>query len=143
MARIAARAAAVQMVYESMMGGEGGEETLHGLIGLEPEAVDQAFIDEILAGVQEKQDDLDAKIGQNLKDWSLDRISRVSLAVLRVAVYELDYMGDLPAAVVVNEAVTLAKRFDTPQAGKFVNGVLSSVLRMDGQEAETAPDEAQ
>ena len=129
MARIAARAAAVQMVYENMLGGDGGEETLHGLIGLEPDEADQSYIDELLKGVEEHQFELDEIIEKHLVNWALERISRVSLAVLRVAVYEMKFMGDLPDGVIVNEAVELAKRFDEPQAGRFVNGLLSSVLQ--------------
>lgn len=128
MARKSARAAAVQMVFENMLGGDGGEETLRGLIEFAPEGDDQAFIDGILAGVEAHGDELDQAIEKNLKGWTLDRISRVDQAVLRVAIYEMRYAHETPDAVVINEAVALAQRFDTPQAGKFVNGVLSAVL---------------
>lgn len=128
MARKAARAAAVQMVFENMLGGDGGEETLRELIEFEPEEDDRPYLDGILNGVAENAPAIDAMIEKCLKGWTLDRISKVDQAVLRVAIYELDYARETPDAVVINEAVTLAQRFDTPQAGKFVNGVLSSVL---------------
>lgn len=128
MARKAARAAAVQMVFENMLGGDGGEETLRELIEFEPEEDDRPYLDGILNGVAENAPAIDALIEKCLKGWTLDRISKVDQAVLRVAIYELDYARETPDAVVINEAVTLAQRFDTPQAGKFVNGVLSSVL---------------
>lgn len=128
MSRKSARAAAVQMVFENMLGGDGGEETLRGLIEFTPEEDDQAYLDALLAGVEKHADQLDETIEKCLKGWSLDRIARVDRAVLRVAVYELCYARETPDAVVINEAVALAQRFDVPQAGKFVNGVLSSVL---------------
>lgn len=137
MARKSARAAAVQMVFEQMLGGDGGEETLRGLIEFTPEEDDQAYIDAILAGVEKNAFELDEMIEKCLKGWALDRIARVDRAVLRVAVYELCFDRTLPDAVVINEAVTLAQRFDAPAAGKFVNGVLSSILSLrDAQGAD-------
>lgn len=137
MARKSARAAAVQMVFEQMLGGDGGEETLRGLIEFTPEEDDQAYIDGILSGVEDHAFELDETIEKCLKGWALDRIARVDRAVLRVAVYELCYDRQQPDAVVINEAVTLAQRFDAPTAGKFVNGVLSAVLALrDGNEEQ-------
>ena len=134
MARKSARAAAVQMVYENMLGGEGGEETLRGLIEFTPEEDDQAYIDSLLSGVSAHAEELDAAIEKCLKGWTLDRIAKVDRAVLRVAAYEMRYTKETPAAVVINEAVALAQRFDSPTAAKFVNGVLSSLLTAFGEE---------
>ena len=128
MARKTARAAAVQMEYENILGGDGGEDTLRGLIEFTPEEDDQAYIDGILSGVQAHAAELDALIEKCLKVWALDRLAKVDLAILRVAAYELAYTQDTPDAVVIDEAVTLAKRFDCPQAGKFINGVLAAAL---------------
>ena len=138
MARKAARAAAVQMVFENMLGGDGGEETLRELIEFEPEEDDRPYLDGVLNGVAENAPEIDALIEKCLKGWTLDRISKVDQAVLRVAIYELLYARETPDAVVINEAVTLAQRFDTPQAGKFVNGVLSSVLEERAARGEEA-----
>ena len=130
-----ARTAALQMVFENMLGGDGGEETLRGLIEFTPEEDDQEYIDDILAGVEKHIFELDEMIEKCLKGWTLDRIARVDRAVLQVAAYELCYQRATPDAVVINEAVTLAQRFDAPTAGKFVNGVLSAVLALrDGKE---------
>ncbi len=128
MARKSARAAAVQMVYEQMLGGEGGEETLRGLIEFAPEEDDQKYIDSLLEGVSAHAEELDAQIEKCLKGWTLDRIAKVDRAVLRVAAYELCHDRQTPDAVVINEAVALAQRFDSPTAAKFVNGVLSTLL---------------
>ena len=137
MSRKSARAAAVQMVYEQMLGGEGGEETLRGLIEFTPEEGDQAYIDSLLAGVEANAGELDSQIEKCLKGWTLDRIAKVDRAVLRVAAYELCRDRQTPDAVVINEAVALAQRFDSPTAAKFVNGVLSTLLAARDQ-GETA-----
>lgn len=129
MARRLARTAALQMVYENMLGGDGGEETLNGLIEFTPEDEDMAYISQTLKGIEEHGVALDETIAKYLKDWSLERISRVNHAALRLAVYEMTYCSDVPRNVVISEAVALAQKFDSPEGGKFVNGVLSSVLR--------------
>ena len=136
MARKAARAAAVQLVYENMLGGDGGEETLRGLIEFTPEEDDQTYIDTILAGVEEHALQLDEAIERCLKGWTLERIAKVDRAVLRVAAYELCFARETPDAVVINEAVALAQKFDSPTAGKFVNGVLSTLLAQRDGEAQ-------
>ena len=128
MSRKSARAAAVQMVFENMLGGDGGEETLTGLIEFAPEDGDRQYIDGILSGVEANAREIDEAVERSLKGWTIDRISKVDLAVLRVAIYEMCYARETPDAVVINEAVALAQRFDSPTAGKFVNGVLSTLL---------------
>lgn len=135
MGRIQARAAAMQMVYESMLGGDGGDETLHNLIAFEAEEGDKEFIDTCLQGISEHEEEIDNRISSLLRDWTIDRIAKVDLAILRVAVYELLWPPegtDAPAAV--NEAVNLAQRFDTPESGKFVNGLLRTLLRQENGE---------
>ena len=134
MARKSARTAAVQMVYEQMLGGDGGDETLRELIEFTPEEDDQAYIDGILAGVEAHAAELDGMIEASLKGWTLDRIAKVDRAVLRVAAWELCFARENPDAVVINEAVALAQRYDSPTAAKFVNGVLSTLLSARNQE---------
>lgn len=73
--------------------------------------------------------EIDAIIEPKLKKWKLNRISKVSLAVLRLAVSELKYEKDVPASVVINEAVELAKSFSGEEDASFVNGVLGAISR--------------
>lgn len=80
-------------------------------------------------GVFDKKDALDDIISKNLKDnWSINRLSKVSLAILRLAIYEIMYLEDIPNVVSVNEAVEIAKSYDIDDAPSFINGVLSSVI---------------
>ncbi len=141
MARRSARAAAVQMVYESMLGGDGGEETLRELIEFTPEGNDQAYIDSIVNGVREKAAELDEIISAHLVGWTLERISRVDLSILRAAIYELTYIKDSPESVICSEAVALANRFSTENSGRFINGVLGAFLRGENKAEAEKPAE--
>ncbi len=77
----------------------------------------------------EKVEELDAVIAKHLsEDWKIDRLSKMSLAILRLAVYEIKFVEDIPDTVSVNEAVELAKVYDTDDAPAFINGVLAGVL---------------
>lgn len=129
MARAEARAAAMQLIYEEMLGGEGGDDTLLGLLGFSPSGDDTEYIESVVHGVADTQDDLDLRIEQYLTNWSIDRLARVDLAILRLAAYEILYREDVPNAVAVNEAVELSHTYSTDTAGSFINGVLGSLVR--------------
>lgn len=144
MARITARAAVMQMIYEHLAGGEGGEETLQmvydelrkdGVPGVdeirptEPGEADRAYISRILDGVLSHVTELDEKISAASVNWSLERIAKVDLTILRLATYEILYEDDVPGSVAINEAVELANRYSEPSSGRFVNGVLGTILR--------------
>ena len=83
----------------------------------------------VLLGMEAKQDEIDAEITRFLKKgWSLSRISRVSLTILRLAFYEIKYLDNIPDGVSANEAVELAKKYTIDESG-FVNGMLGSYIR--------------
>lgn len=128
MARSAAREAAMQLIYEHMMGGS-GDETLGSMIEFVPDKDDAKYIQAATEGVFSTLHVVDHKIAAFLQDWSIERIARVDLAILRLAAYELLYMDDIPAAVTINEAVELSRRFSTEQSGAFINGVLGNLNR--------------
>ena len=89
---------------------------------------DKEYINNIIFGISKKKDEINIVIENKLKKWSLERISKVSLAVLQLAVYEIEYIEEIPFKVSVNEAVSLAKKYGGDEAGAFVNGVLGAVL---------------
>ena len=129
MARGEARAAAMQLIYEEMLGGEGGEYTLAELLGFSPSGDDMEYIESTVHGVADKQDELDGCLEKYLVNWSLERLPRVDLAILRLGAYEILFRQDVPDAVAVNEAVELSHLFSTDEAGGFINGVLGSLVR--------------
>jgi N utilization substance protein B len=82
----------------------------------------------LVEGVEQNQQRLDEVITAHAKGWSLSRMPTIDLTVLRIAGFELLGRPDVPVAVVLNEAVELAKRFSTDDSGRFVNGVLSALV---------------
>lgn len=144
MARTTARAAVMQMIFEHMAGGEGGEETLQmvyealrkeGLPGVdsisenEPSESDRAYITKVLDGVLAHLDELDEAIQAASPRWEISRMPHVDLTILRMAAWEILYEEGIPGPVAINEAVNLANRFSEPTSGRFVNGVLGTILR--------------
>ena len=139
MARSAARAAAMQLVYENLMGGS-GEDTLGALIAFTPEGDDQAFIDATVAGIESHAEELDALIARYSTSRELARIARVDLCILRVALYEMKYSHEVAESIAINEAVELDKGYDEPDVVSFVNGVLGGFMR--GEFGEAIDDAA-
>jgi N utilization substance protein B len=82
----------------------------------------------LVEGVEQHQPRLDAAITEYSKGWTLARMPTIDRTVLRIAGFELLGRSDVPVAVVLNEAVELAKRFSTDDSGRFVNGVLSALV---------------
>ena len=75
----------------------------------------------------EHREEVDKKISDNLKGWTIDRLSKVSLAILRISVAQLLYMDDIPSGVVINEAVELSKHFGDSEDYQFINGALGKI----------------
>ena len=98
---------------------------------------DQDFITKLVEGVLENQGSLDDLIRPLAPDWPLEQIARVDRTILRMGVYELQYDKKVPAKVVINEAVELAKSFGSDNSSKFINGVLGSAYKqINPKEAE-------
>jgi len=83
----------------------------------------------LLRGVESSREPIDALIVEHAKGWALDRMPALDRAILRLAIHELRDRTEVPTAVVIDEAVELAKRFSTDDSGRFVNGVLAAVAR--------------
>lgn len=90
---------------------------------------DKKFINSIYVGVLEKNEEISSIIEKHLKTYSLSRIFKADLAILRLAVYELKYDKSLPPAVVINEAVELSKKYSTDKSYSFINGLLASIQK--------------
>ncbi|HEY1646161.1 MAG TPA: transcription antitermination factor NusB [Candidatus Saccharimonadales bacterium] len=90
---------------------------------------DTDFIKKLVKGVNSKADELDAKLQPVAPEWPIDQISRMDRIVLRMGLYELTYLSDIPTKVVINEAVELAKAFGGDNSSKFINGVLGTIYK--------------
>ena len=132
MDRKIARAHAMKLIYEWEMGGDGGEDTRMNLLGVEPGEREAEFMNRMFEGVVVNEEKLDAGISAHLRGWTLERISKVDLAILRLGAYEL-MLGELPAGIVINEAVELANQYSSDKAGSFINGVLGSLSRAEAE----------
>ncbi len=78
--------------------------------------------------ILEKMDEIDEAINEKAKGWSTDRMGKVDLTILRLAVYEIRYDDEIPAGVAINEAVELAKKFGQDSSSAFINGVLAKFV---------------
>ena len=101
-----------------------------------PNAKQEEYIRRLVSGVAEHAKwsmehaaELDADIEKYAKGWRFERISLVASAIMRVAMYEMLYMADIPAGVAINEAVEIAKHYESPEVVKFINGILGSFAR--------------
>lgn len=87
------------------------------------------YIADVVLGIQKNKKEILEQVEKNLKsDWKLERISKIDLAILKLAIYELKYT-EVPFKVVINEAVELAKKYGEESSKKFVNGILASVVK--------------
>ena len=84
---------------------------------------------ELISGIKANLSKIDGLISQHAVNWRLDRMSVIDRNLLRIAVFELVFSDDVPASVVINEAIEIAKRFSTPDAGSFLNGILDSIRK--------------
>ncbi|MCM1367433.1 MAG: transcription antitermination factor NusB [Roseburia sp.] len=127
MKRRDARELAFRLTYEMVMTGEYNPETKDELTeGADKDSRD--YIDSVVAGVAAHRDELKALIVKYAKGYEFDRIYKTDLAVMYLACYELLHT-DTPQAVVVNEAVEIAKAYSDVQSYAFVNGILASVIK--------------
>lgn len=85
------------------------------------------YIKTVFNGVYENVDSIDNIISENAIGWKIGRISKVTLCILRLAIFEIKFMDDIPVSVSINEAVELAKKYATKEDASFINGILSSV----------------
>lgn len=90
---------------------------------------EKKFFYDLVKGTLENVEKIDDMIKSNLKSWTMDRIAKVDLTILRMAIYELLYSEDVPYSVAINEAIELGKVFGTDDSGSFINGVLGKVQR--------------
>lgn len=85
------------------------------------------YVHDVFFGVMDKLAEIDALISENAVGWNLERLAKVTLAIMRLAAYEMSYVDDVPKRVALNEAVELAKKYDDDNAPAYINGVLNTI----------------
>lgn len=144
MTRANARELAVHLIYSQSFTGEEPEQVVSARLDKEyykklsaenevyedrPSRVQQMYIDGVVSGVANRQEDLNAEIGKYSIGWDVSRISRLARSIMQLAIFEILYVEDVPTGVAVSEAVRLAKKYDGDDTGAFVNGILGSFAR--------------
>ena len=97
---------------------------------------DRKYVMDVVEGVSSNLAYIDKIIDQYSKGWKINRISKVDLSILRLSVYEISFMEDIPFNVSVNEAVELAKKYSGDDSGSFINGILGQVTKGQAVQAE-------
>lgn len=128
MSRKASREMAMKLLYQLDFHKEQRQEQYEVYLGeVSVEDKDQDYVKDIVDGVEQNLEQIDAYIEQNSKGWKISRISRVNIAILRLAIYEIIKRDDIPVNVSINEAVELAKRYSTKDDSAFINGLLGKI----------------
>ncbi|MDE6455550.1 MAG: transcription antitermination factor NusB [Dysosmobacter sp.] len=146
MVRNTAREIAIHLSYELSFSGKTAEALMDQRLTAEafaelaeeadlyreaPNAKQEAYIRRLVRGVDEHGAELDGYIEKYARGWKFSRIPLVASAIMRVAMYEVLYMPDIPNAAAINEAVEIAKKYETPETVKFINGILGSFSRQE------------
>ena len=144
MTRANARELAVHLIYGRLFTGEEPEQVVTTRLDKEyyeklaeenevyterPSRAQLRYIDTVVAGVANREEELNAQIQKFAIGWDISRISKLARCVMQLAIFEILYVEDVPTGVAVSEAVRLAKKYDGDDTGSFVNGILGSFAR--------------
>lgn len=144
MTRANARELAVHLIYGRVFTGEEPESVVstrltkayyeklseeNDIYSERPSRAQLRYIDTVVAGVANREEELNAQIQKFSISWDVSRISKLTRCVMQLAIFETLYMEDVPVGVAVSEAVRLAKKYDGDDTGAFVNGVLGAFAR--------------
>ncbi len=133
-----ARELALKILFQVDVGSLPVDEVLESTFSAVPTGEDdRQYTEELVRGVSDHRAEFDASIAGLAEGWRLERIANVDRIVLELALYELTRHPDLPANVVINEAIEIAKKYSMEDSGKFVNGILGSFVRR----RQNAPEE--
>ena len=125
MTRKEAREEAFRLLFETEFHPEAAPNEIYSLASEDREFGENAYVKAVYFGVREHLEEIDAMITRHSKGWKTTRITPVSRSVIRLCIYEMLYMKDIPAAVYLIEAIELVKQFDDPKMKAFVNGLLN------------------
>lgn len=132
MNRRKARELAFTLIYELGVQTDKSADEIIADTACEQEFSPDDYIRNVVSGVEKEKESLDALISEKAVGWKLERISGVSLAIMRLSAYEMLNVEDVPFNVAINEAVELAKKYDHEKAPKFINGILNAIAEEKG-----------
>lgn len=130
MGRKQAREGAMRLLFQMESTNDYSDEALEIYLGnFEYDEGETLYIRDSIKTIKENLDEIDKNIISHLEGWSIHRLAKVDLAVLRVAIYEILYRKDIPLEVSINEAIEIVKKYSAEDSFKFVNGVLGGFVR--------------
>ena len=138
MSRRKARDITFKYIYSTLYGESEVSDVLESIITADADEIsnlegeEKSYFDKVTLGIKEKEHQIDDMILSKLKNWTIERIFKIDLAILRLAVFEIMFYEDMPPKVAVNEAVELAKKYGNDASSNFVNGVLREILKDKG-----------
>lgn len=138
MKRRKARELALSLVYAAPFQEELPLADLYATALREQEWEDDPYVRKLFFGVCEQLPELDARIAAHADGWKLARMPKVSLAIMRIAVYEMLHCDDVPFEAAIDEALELAKAYDYDKAPPFINGVLNAIATSEGLKGTSA-----
>ncbi len=128
MKRREVREITMQMLYQMEITQDFSEEVLERSIGeLSLNEQNKKYVKNVYSNLNTNKTVVDEKISAHLKEWTIDRISKVDLSILRLAIVEILYLEDIPNSVAINEAVEVAKKFSDEDSAKYINAVLGKI----------------
>lgn len=142
MKRSEAREQAFVLIFERSIRHDTTEQIIDCAEQAHDVRVDE-FAHRLALGAEQHEEELDEIIRGNTRGWRMDRLSKVALSLLRLALYEMLYEKQIPTSVSINEAVDLAKKYGGADDAPFINGVLGSVARKQEKEPSDEPEEKQ
>ena len=128
MSRSSARESVFKLVFEYLFNKEKDIDLLEEIINDEKNKNEIGYIKEVYNGVVSHHDEIIEEIKKVSEGFKIDRIFKVDLAILVVAIYEMKYVSSIPNRVSVNEALNLAKMYSTEKSNSFINGILSNFM---------------
>ncbi len=125
-----ARTCVMQTIFAVEFHGGDPKKTLENILDeFAPKLTEKDFAFDTLKGILKHKEKISEIIQEFAKQWPLDKIAKVDRAILEIAIFEMVFSKDIPPVVAINEAVEIAKHFGDNNSSKFVNGVLSSVMK--------------
>ncbi len=128
MKRREAREQAFVLIFERSINHDTTEQIIDAAEMSSDIRIDE-FAEKVAVGVEENEDVLNTQIEKNIRGWKMNRLSKVSLSLLKLSIYEMMFVKDIPVSVSINEAIDLAKKYGGADDAPFVNGVLGSVAK--------------
>ena len=130
MSRIIARESTMKLLYQMEINNDFSQEVMTTFVeDNQLRADEKSYLYEVINGIKENMKIIDETIQKYSKGWNMNRIAKIDLAILRIAVYEIMFKEEMPHPVSINEAVDISKKYSTNDSSRFINGLLGAIIK--------------